>query len=61
MTEQEIELWEKLGEVAGRFLALPLLHPMEQKEAVGDLHNLHHRLLARPGLRAIPWPRQDGV
>lgn len=59
MTDDEIDLWEKLADVAGRFLALPVLHPMEQQEAVHDLHNLQARLLGRPGLRAIGWPRPE--
>ena len=56
MTEQELDLWFALAEVAGGFLRLPLLHPSEQQETVADLHHLQSRLLARPGLRAHGWP-----
>jgi hypothetical protein len=58
MTDEEIEVWYGLAEVAGRMLQLPELHPMERHEAAHDFHNLQGRLLGRPGLRATGWPRQ---
>ena len=57
MTPEEIEAWEALGHVAGRLLALPVLHPNERQETVIDVPPLQSRLLARPGLRAMGWPR----
>jgi hypothetical protein len=59
MTPAELEVWYRLGEVAGRMLQLPVLHPMEQHETAHDFHKLQSRLLARPGLRAAGWPRQE--
>jgi hypothetical protein len=56
MTEEELDLWRTLGTVAGRFLALPVLHPLERTEATADFHRIQTRLLARPGLRAAGWP-----
>jgi|tagenome__1003787_1003787.scaffolds.fasta_scaffold20968070_4 hypothetical protein len=60
MTNQEIDLWYDLGTVAGRFLDLPILHPNERDETVVELHKLQNRLLSRPGLRAVGWPRVQG-
>jgi len=57
MTNQEIELWKDLGAVAGQFLQLPTLHPSERNETVIEIHRLQNRLLSRPGLRAVGWPR----
>lgn len=57
MTDGEIDVWFALANVAGRMLALPVLHPMEQRETATELHALQNRLLARPGLRAQGWPR----
>jgi hypothetical protein len=58
MTNQEVDLWFALSEVAGEFLRLPQLHPTEQRDTVADLHHLQNRLLARPGMRAQGWPRR---
>jgi hypothetical protein len=58
MTQDELDLWELVGAAAGRMLALPLLHPMEQQETATDFHRIQLRLLARPGLRAAGWPRE---
>lgn len=56
MTEEEVELWFALADVAGRTLDLPVLHPMERQESASDFHRLQTRLLARPGMRAQGWP-----
>jgi hypothetical protein len=53
MTPEEIDVWEALGGVAGRLLALPILHPGEREETVRDIQSLQARLLARPGLRVL--------
>ena len=58
MTEDELDIWYALADVAGRMLQLPTLHPMEQHETAHDFHKLQDRLLARPGLRATGWPRE---
>lgn len=57
MTDDELAIWRALGTVAGQMLNLPVLHPMEQHETTHDFHKLQSRLLARPGLRAVGWPR----
>jgi hypothetical protein len=59
MTEEEVKAWNALARVAGAMLALPVLHPMEQQEVASDFHRLQLRLLARPGLRAAGWPREQ--
>ena len=59
MTEDELDVWYALADVAGRMLRLPILHPMEQEETAHDFHKLQNRLLARPGLRAAGWPRGE--
>jgi hypothetical protein len=56
MTEDEVEIWFALAEVAGRTMNLPVLHPMEQQETASDFHRLQSRILARPGMRAQGWP-----
>ena len=57
MTEDEVELWFDLADVAGRALNLPVLHDMEREETASDFHRLQSRLLARPGMRAQGWPK----
>ena len=59
MTDEEIALWAALARVAGRFLQLPVLHPLERPETAAVFHQLQNRLLARPGLRAEGWPRPE--
>jgi hypothetical protein len=58
MTDTEIDIWFALGDVAGRILQLPELHPNERGETVADLHHIQSRLLARPGMRAQGWGQQ---
>jgi hypothetical protein len=60
LTDEEIGIWRDLGDVAGRMLRLPVLHPMEEHETAHDFHKLQLRLLARPGLRALGWPGPQG-
>jgi hypothetical protein len=57
MTEDELDIWYALADVAGRMLQLPTLHPMEVHETAHDFHKLQDRLLARPGLRPAGWPQ----
>jgi hypothetical protein len=57
MTDQEIELWYDLATMAGRFHDLPNLHPNEWNETAVEFHKLQNRLLARPGLRVVGWPK----
>jgi len=58
MTQAELDIWIALANVAGRMLQLPELHPNEQEEVVHEIHVIQNRLLARPGLRAVGWPKQ---
>ena len=58
MTDDEVDAWYDLAAAAGRILALPELHPMEQQETASDFHRLQSRLLARPGMRAQGWPQR---
>jgi hypothetical protein len=48
-----------LAALARRLLSLPEQHPSERAGTVVDLHHLHTRLLARPGLRAARWAQPD--
>ena len=57
MTDDEIGLWFALADLAGRFLQLPVLHPSERSETAIEIHRIQNILLARPGLRAVGWPR----
>ena len=57
LTDEEIDIWDALADVAGRMLRLSTLHPMEGHEVAHDFHKLQLRLLARPGLRAVGWPQ----
>jgi hypothetical protein len=52
LTEEELELWYDLAKVAGRFLDLPVQHPMQRQETATEIHALQNRLMARPGIRA---------
>jgi hypothetical protein len=52
LTPEELEVWYDLARVAGKMLALPVQHPMEQAETATEFHVLQHRLLARAGVRA---------
>ena len=52
LTPAELDVWYDLARVAGKMLALPVQHPMEQAETATEFHALQHRLLARAGVRA---------
>jgi hypothetical protein len=51
MTEAEAECWELAGELAGKLLALPELHPMDRQETAHVIHMIQYRLLSRPTYR----------
>lgn len=57
MMQDELEIWNALAGIAGKFLQLPELHPMERHEVSHEFHALQNRLLARVGLRVVGWPR----
>jgi hypothetical protein len=52
LTADELDVWGDLARVAGKMLALPVQHPMEQAETATEFHALQNRLLARAGIRA---------
>lgn len=47
MTEAEADCWELAADLAGRMLALPSDHPMQEHEIAHELHAIQNRLLAR--------------
>jgi hypothetical protein len=51
MTEAEAECWELAGELAGKLLHLPELHPMDRQEMSQVIHVIQYRLLSRPTYR----------
>jgi hypothetical protein len=51
MTADEAECWETVAEAAGKFFALPELHPMDKQEVATAIHVIQHKLLARPTYR----------
>ena len=51
MTEAEADCWSMAAELAGKFFALPELHPMDKQEIASDIHVIQHRLLSRPTYR----------
>jgi len=59
LTPEEFAAFDSLADTATLMLKLPTLHPMEREEVCHDIHKLQMRLLARPGLRALGWPKAD--
>lgn len=51
MTEAEADCWAMAAELAGKFFALPELHPMDKQEIATAIHVIQHRLLSRPTYR----------
>ena len=51
MTEAEADCWELAGELAGKLLHLPELHPMDRQEMSQVIHVIQYRLLSRPTYR----------
>jgi hypothetical protein len=51
LTEAEADCWELAGELAGKLLALPELHPMDGQEIAQTIHVIQYRLLSRPTYR----------
>lgn len=51
MTEAEADCWALAAELAGKFFALPELHPMDKQEIATAIHVVQHRLLSRPTYR----------
>jgi hypothetical protein len=51
MTEAEADCWEAVAAAAGKFFALPKLHPMDDHEVAHAIHVVQHKLLGRPTYR----------
>jgi hypothetical protein len=51
MTEAEADCWDLVAELAGKYLSLPELHPMDKDEMARVFHVIQYRLLSRPTYR----------
>lgn len=51
MTEAEADCWDAIAAAAGKFFALPQLHPSDNAEVATAIHVIQHKLLARPTYR----------
>ncbi len=51
MTEAEADCWAATADAAGKFFALPELHPMDRQEVATAIHVLQNKLLGRPVYR----------
>lgn len=51
MTEAEAECWLSAAECAGKFFALPEMHPMDKAEIASAIHVIQNKLLSRPTYR----------
>ncbi len=51
MTEAEADCWELAAKTAGKFFALPELHPMDGQEIATAIHIIQNKLLSRPTYR----------
>jgi hypothetical protein len=51
MTEGEADCWMATAEAAGKFFALPELHPMDKQEVATAIHVIQNKLLGRPTYR----------
>lgn len=51
LTADEAECWRLAAETAGKFFALPKLHPMDEHEIAHAIHIVQNKLLSRPTYR----------
>ncbi len=51
MTEAEADCWELAARTAGKYFALPELHPMDRQEIAAAIHVIQNKLLSRPTYR----------
>jgi hypothetical protein len=51
MTAEEAACWAVTAEAAGKFFALPELHPMDRQEVASAIHIIQNKLLSRPTYR----------
>lgn len=53
LSDDEIQITQKLGEIWGLFLELPQLHPDDEDEFRFAIHAAQNIILARPGCRQV--------
>jgi hypothetical protein len=51
MTADEADCWAAAADVAGKFFALPKMHPMDAQEVANAIHVIQNKLLSRPTYR----------
>lgn len=51
MTPEEADCWQATADAAGKFFALPKLHPMDAQEVATAIHVIQNKLLSRPTYR----------
>lgn len=51
MTEAEAACWLAAADTAGKFFALPEMHPMDKQEVATAIHVIQNKLLSRPTYR----------
>ena len=51
MTEEEADCWVLAANLAGRFFALPKMHPTDAPEVATAIHVIQNKLLSRPTYR----------
>ncbi|MEM7164277.1 MAG: hypothetical protein AAF581_02365 [Planctomycetota bacterium] len=51
MTAGEAYCWVAAADAAGKFFALPEVHPMDKQEVASAIHVLQNKLLSRPTYR----------
>src|SRR5262249_61875639 len=51
MTDGEADCWELAANLAGKFFALPPLHPMDKQEGATAIHLNQNQLPSRPTSR----------
>ncbi|HVK12775.1 MAG TPA: hypothetical protein VM597_28750 [Gemmataceae bacterium] len=51
LTEAEADCWAVVADAAGKFFALPKLHPMDDHEVAHAIHVIQNKLLGRPTYR----------
>lgn len=51
MTEAEAACWLAAADTAGKFFALPEMHPMDKQEVATAIHVIQNKLLGRPTYR----------
>ena len=51
MTADEADCWKLPAALAGKFFALPKMHPMDTQEVATAIHVIQNKLLSRPTYR----------